>query len=115
MQSVHGGVKHVCENCDIKKLQKAAFETMYNLSIMNLNIVVITVTIKGDLQKHVISVHDEVKHFCEYYDYKAATKGSFQTHVQSVHEGVKHSYDYKTTSLYPKNKNNIKWKILSVI
>ena len=47
------------------------------------------------------SIHDRVKHSCEYCNYKASQKGHLQALVQSVHEGVKHSCeccDYKGTT-----------------
>ena len=40
------------------------------------------------------SVHDGVKHSCEFCDYMATTKSSLQQHVKSIHEGVKHSCEF---------------------
>ena len=54
----------------------------------------------SEKEKHVQSIHDGVKHSCEYCNYKATAKGSLKIHVQSVHEGVKHSCEcceYKAT------------------
>ena len=57
------------------------------------------------------SIHDGVKHSCEYCDYKATTKGNLQAHVQSVHEEIKYSCescDYKETT-----KSNLKKHVKS--
>ena len=40
---------------------------------------------KGDLKKHIDSIHDNVTHSCDYCDYKATQKGALQRHMQKVH------------------------------
>ena len=45
----------------------------------------------SEKEKHVQSIHDGVKHSCEFCDFKATTKDNLQAHVHSVHEGVKYS------------------------
>ena len=45
---------------------------------------------KGDLKKHVVSVHEEKKPFkCEICDYSCSLKNNMKRHVESVHEGKK--------------------------
>ena len=54
---------------------------------------------KGDLKKHIDSVHGEVRYSCDQCDYKATQKRSLKKHIDAVHEGVWH----KT-----KRKDNLK-------
>ena len=55
---------------------------------------------KNSLQRHVKSIHDGVKHSCEFCEYKANRKSNLQQQFKSIHERVKYSCescDYKAT------------------
>jgi len=55
---------------------------------------------KGNLKKHVDSVHGNVRYPCDQCDYKATQKGSLKMHIGSVHGDV----------IYPCDQWNAKWK-----
>ena len=58
------GVKFPCDQCDYKATQK------------------------GDLLKHIKSLHEGVKIPCGQCDYKATEKGHLLRHVKSKHKGL---------------------------
>ena len=63
------GEKHLCSECE--------FQTAY----------------KEALQKHVDTVHRNVRYPCDQCDYKATQKGSLRIHIRAQHEGVKFTCD----------------------
>ena len=48
---------------------------------------------KGDLKKHIMSVHENVKYPCDQCAFKAAEKGYLKRHKMSVHVKVKYHCD----------------------
>ena len=55
---------------------------------------------KGNLIKHIKSIHEGVKFPCDQCDYKATKKGNLIKHIKSIHERVKFpcaQCDYKAT------------------
>ena len=84
VKSIHDGVKHVnlsimelntvVSSVTIRQLWKAAFSDMWSLSMMELNIVVSYVNIRqvGKV------FHNGVKYSCECCDYIATTKATFK-------------------------------------
>ena len=46
-------------------------------------------TQKGDLLRHVKSIHEGVKYPCGQCDYKATQKKHLLRHIKSIHEGVR--------------------------
>ena len=43
---------------------------------------------KGNLAKHIKSIHEGIKFPCDQCDYKATEKGSLSRHIKSKHEAV---------------------------
>ena len=48
-------------------------------------------TVKGDLKRHIQSVHEKIKYSCNHCDQQFTAKGSLKKHIQSVHEKIKYS------------------------
>ena len=40
------------------------------------------------------SIHNGVKHCCEFSKFKATTKSILQQHVKSIHDGDQHNCDF---------------------
>ena len=58
-------------------------------------------TTGGNLQMHVLSIHEGVKYPCEQCDYQATTTSALKIHVQFKHEGIKYpceQCDYQATT-----------------
>ena len=57
-------------------------------------------TLKGNLMKHIKSIHEGQKYACNQCDFQATQRGHLKIHRQSMHEGVKYSCNqcnYKAT------------------
>ena len=55
---------------------------------------------KGNLTRHIKSIHDGVKFPCDQCDYKATEKDHLMRHIRSIHEGLKFlcdQCDFKAT------------------
>ena len=55
---------------------------------------------KGNLLRHIKSMHEGVKFSCDQCDYRATLKGSLLKRIKAIHEGVKFpcgQCDYKAT------------------
>ena len=61
---------------------------------------------KGNLTKHVESLHEGIKHYCKQCDYKAFRRSSLTLDVETIHEGIK--YDCELCEHKPTNKPNTK-------
>ena len=57
-------------------------------------------TLPANLQKHIQSIHEGVKHPCNQCDYRATQAGHLRTHIRSKHEGIRYpcnQCDYEAT------------------
>ena len=41
-----------------------------------------------------MSIHEAVKHSCEFCEFKASTKGTLVRHAKSIHDGFKHYCEF---------------------
>ena len=73
IDSVHGNVWYICNQCDYKSKRKC------------------------NLKKHIDSVHGGVRHSCDQCDYKTKRKVAIKRHTDSVHGGVRYSVNHNTT------------------
>ena len=60
IDSVHGGVRHSCDQCDYKT------------------------NWKGSLKRHIDAVHGDVRYSCDQCDYKAKFKVNLKIHEQTL-------------------------------
>ena len=63
LESIHEGVKYLCDQCDYKATRKT------------------------HLLRHLKSKHEGVKYPCDQCDFKASQKSNLLTHIKSKHEG----------------------------
>ena len=68
---------------------------------------------KGDVKRHIDTVHEDVRYSCDQCDYKATDKSSLKTHLDSVHGDVRRTVVISVISRHVRYSCDFRIKLLN--